>query len=129
MAATSRLTGVRALARAVRIASRPGGPSMGARLAAVPRMVLATVRGDYDGVSISRLLGLAVAAGYLVSPVDLLPEALLGVVGLADDAVVLGWLATQLVAETESFLTWERGRTSQGPGGGGPQTVPGHVVR
>ncbi len=128
MAASSRLSALRGLARAVRIASRPGGPSMGVRLAAVPRMVLATVRGDYDGVSITRLLGLAAAAGYLVSPVDLLPEVLLGVVGLADDAVVLGWLATQLVAETESFLIWERD-TTRGPGGRGPQTVPGDVVR
>ena len=28
--------------------------------------------------------------------------------GLADDAMVLSWLATRLVEETEQFLEWER---------------------
>ena len=69
------------------------------------------------------------AAGYLVSPLDLIPEAVLPVIGLADDALVLSWLATQLVEETEAFLAWEKGSMVAGrPAGadaGGSRTAPG----
>ena len=55
------------------------------------------------------------------------------VLGLADDAVVLSWIAAAVVNETESFLAWERmqpGRTrTTGRPGAARQTVDGHVVR
>jgi uncharacterized membrane protein YkvA (DUF1232 family) len=51
---------------------------------------------------------LAGAVLYVVSPVDFLPEAVLSVFGLVDDAFVLTWIAAAMVAETESFLAWER---------------------
>ncbi|MFQ6170465.1 YkvA family protein [Oryzobacter sp. R7] len=123
----NRLVAVGAVVKAVRTAMRPGGPSLGERATAVPRLVRAVVAGDYVGVSKGRLLLLLAAAGYVVSPVDLMPEGVLGVLGMADDAMVLGWLATQLVEETEAFLAWERGR-GQGPSASG-RTVPGDVVR
>ncbi len=137
MAATSRLSALRAFVTAVRIAVRPGSPSLPARVAALPRLVLATVRGQYRGTSFGRLALMAAAAGYVVSPVDVLPEALLGVVGLVDDAVILSWLVAALVTETESFLEWERrraggaaGRGADGAGSAvGAQTVPGDVLR
>lgn len=43
-----------------------------------------------------------------MSPVDLMPEAVLSIFGLADDAMIAGWLAASLVNDTEAFLTWER---------------------
>lgn len=154
MASKIGMAGVMGLAKAVRLAVRPGGPTLGERAGAVPRLVRATMRGEYHGITVGRLLMVAAAAGYLVSPVDLLPEALLGPLGLADDAMVLSWLATQLVQETEDFLTWEKDAgpaaapsgagtgtrtgteppTSSGsePGPAKPAsatTVPGHVVR
>jgi uncharacterized membrane protein YkvA (DUF1232 family) len=155
MSRNARIASVVAVARAVRMAVRPGGPSIGERAGAVPRMVRATLSGDYVGVSKGRLLLMLAAAGYLVSPLDLIPEAVLPIVGLADDALVLSWLATRLVEETEAFLEWEKGTMSAptgsggGAGGGasyargaGPsdasngaarpgaaQTVPGDVVR
>jgi len=62
------------------------------------------------------------------------------VLGLADDALVLSWLATRLVEETEAFLDWEqagmpptapragRGSGATGPGtpgsSSGPSTAP-----
>ena len=73
------------------------------------------------------------ATGILVndshwSMYNLLPEALLGAFGLADDAVVGSWLAAQLVTETEEFLAWERS-TGRGSGhGAGRDAVPGEVV-
>lgn len=106
------------LVMAVRAALTPGTPGIVERLSAVPRMVGATLRGEYAGVTRWRLLALFGALLYVVSPVDLVPEGLLTVVGLADDAVVIAWMAAALVTGTEDFLHWERGR----------QTVPSHVV-
>lgn len=121
----SKVATFKSLATAMRIATRPGGPSMVERAQAIPRLVRAVRSGEYTGTSAGRLLMIAGAAGYLVSPVDLLPEAVLGAFGLADDAVVGSWLAAQLVTETEDFLAWER---STGRGSGYGAAVPGEVV-
>jgi uncharacterized membrane protein YkvA (DUF1232 family) len=152
MSRNARLASVVAVARAVRLAARPGGPSIGERAGSVPRMVRATFSGQYTGVSKGRLLLMLGAAGYIVSPIDLIPEAVAPVLGLADDALVLSWLATRLVEETEAFLAWEQAGmppTSAGGGSGasgssgaaaapppsngsspaGSQTVPGDVIR
>lgn len=118
MSSFARLASVGAVVRAVRLAVRPGGPSLGERAGAVPRLVRATVRGEYHGTSAGRLALMLAAAGYVVSPVDLMPEGLLGVFGLADDAMVLSWLATRLVEETEQFLEWERAQAGMPPAGG-----------
>jgi uncharacterized membrane protein YkvA (DUF1232 family) len=119
MSRNARIASVVAVARAVRMAVRPGGPSIGERAGAVPRMVRATLSGDYVGVSKARLLMMLAAAGYLVSPLDFIPEAVLPIIGLADDALVLSWLATRLVEETEAFLEWEKGGVGSPPGSAG----------
>lgn len=75
MARARTLAYVGALGRAVRTATRPGGPSIGERAGALPRMVAAIRSGEYTGTSMVKL-GLVVAgAAYVVSPVDLLPRA------------------------------------------------------
>lgn len=79
-------------------------------LSAVPRMVTQTVQGDYDGLPLPKLVLMGAGLAYVVSPVDLLPEALLLAVGAADDVVLLGWIASAVVEETEKFLVWERSR-------------------
>lgn len=143
----SRVSTFREFVSALRLAMRPGGPSMPDRVRAVPRLVRASARGEYPSTSMSRLLLMAAVTGYIVSPVDLLPEGLLSIFGLADDAVLMAWLAAQLVAETEEFILWEYAQATAGTGpgaradgarrgrggsaGGGTasgQTVPGHVV-
>lgn len=96
-----------ALARALTAGAR-GGPSLAKRLAALPRMIAATARGEYDGGK--RLFLLAAATAYVVSPIDAVPEAFLLVVGLVDDAVMITWLAGAVLSETERFLEWERER-------------------
>lgn len=147
MAARQRVSMLRNLTSAIRIATRPGSPSLSVRAAALPRLVRATASGEYQGTSVLRLLALGGAAAYIVSPVDLVPEGLFGVFGLADDAMVAGWLAANLVTETEDFIAWEQaragaqdGRSPDGAGSARPEggtaatgsersTVPGHVVR
>jgi len=83
---------------------------VGARLTALPRLVWATFRGEYAGTSRARLVAIVGALLYVVSPVDLIPELVLPLIGLGDDAVVIGWIAVALINETESFLSWERDR-------------------
>ena len=106
--ATSRLGVVRTLVTALRIATRPGSAGLGERLAAVPRLVRATFTGEYAGASKGRLVLMFGAAAYLLSPLNFVPAAMLPLLGLADDAVVVSWIAATVVTETEAFLRWER---------------------
>lgn len=126
MALKSRLALVHSLGTAIRTATRPGSPSLGERAGAVPRMVRATLSGEYAGISKGRLALLAAAVGYIVSPVDLLPEGLLAVVGLADDAMVMSWVAATLVNETEAFLAWERSAPRAGTSYANPRYADGN---
>jgi uncharacterized membrane protein YkvA (DUF1232 family) len=52
----------------------------------------------------------------VVSPIDFIPEAALLVVGLADDAVMIAWLAGSVLSETARFLEWEKERAAVLPG-------------
>lgn len=130
------------LARAVHAAGS-GGPGLWARLRAIPRMVRAVRSGRYTGLSSTRLAMLLAGVGYVVSPIDIVPEGLLLAVGLVDDVLVIGWVVATLVRETEDFIAWEQAVPTHGsrwqwsreqgppPGQQGPppgQTVPSHVV-
>jgi uncharacterized membrane protein YkvA (DUF1232 family) len=128
--ATSRFGAFRTIATAVRTATRPGSPGIGERLMALPRLFRATFRGEYAGTTRGRLLMVLGAVAYVVSPIDLIPELALSVFGLADDAMVVSWIAATVVNETESFLAWER-KGSTGAAGGASaahETVSGHIV-
>jgi uncharacterized membrane protein YkvA (DUF1232 family) len=96
-----------AVAAALR-GARNGGPGLGERLHAIPRMVSATLRGRYRGMGVGRLVSLALGLVYVVSPIDLLPEIVLPLIGLGDDLVVLTFVVSGLLVETEQFLAWER---------------------
>lgn len=97
---------------------KPGTPGVGKRLAALPRMIKATLKREYDGGS--RLMMLAAAGVYIVSPIDAVPEALFLVFGLIDDLAVAGYFAGALMDELERFLEWEKLRDN---------VIPGHVIR
>lgn len=102
-------------------AFRPGTPGLGRRLAALPRMIMASIRGEYDGGR--RLLLMAGAAIYILSPIDLIPELAVLAVGLIDDVFVATWLAGALMSETERFLEWEKSR------GRGPSVIDAEVIQ
>jgi uncharacterized membrane protein YkvA (DUF1232 family) len=114
-----RFAAAAAVWRVLRNARRPDGPGLGERLAATPRLALATLTGRYGGMARGRLALFALAAAYVVSPVDLMPEAAFWVVGYADDVGVAAWLTGALLLETDRFLDWERTQT---------RVVPGEVV-
>ena len=81
---------------------------LGQRLAALPRLLRRALRGSYRGWDRTRALTVAVGALYVLSPVDLMPEALLGIFGRADDALVAAWLAGAVLSEVDAFLDFER---------------------
>ncbi len=90
---------------------RSGGAyGLAQRLCAVPRLVVGAARGAYRDWDRRRALGVVVGLLYVVSPVDLVPEAFLGIFGLADDALVAAWLAGAVLSEVDHFLDWEKGR-------------------
>jgi uncharacterized membrane protein YkvA (DUF1232 family) len=106
-----------ALWRTWRNRNRPGSPRLSERVVALPRLVAASVRGQYDGMSRARLGAYALAIAYVLAPIDLAPELLLAVLGLADDAILSVWLLGSFLDETERFLIWEgRGRVVPGSG-------------
>ena len=95
-------------------------------------MLSAIARGQYRGTTFGHVVMLGAAVFYIVSPLDFMPEALFGVLGLTDDAVVVTWLVAALVNDTEDFIQWERkGGRAEGFAGGrqdapaaGPQDAP-----
>jgi uncharacterized membrane protein YkvA (DUF1232 family) len=112
----TRTAAFRALLQALTVGARRG-PSLGRRLGALPRMIRATLRGEYDGGL--RLALMLAAVAYVVSPIDAMPELVMMLFGIADDAIVVTWLAGAVLAETERFLAWEARRA---------RVVPGTVV-
>jgi uncharacterized membrane protein YkvA (DUF1232 family) len=78
-------------------------------------MVAASLRRHerYDGRW--RLTAIAAALAYVVWPIELIPELLLGPLGLIDDAVVAAWLAGAVLSETGRFLGWEQLRATPEP--------------
>lgn len=46
---------------------------------------------------------------YVLSPIDLLPEIVIPVIGLADDFAVLALVIPKLIREVDKFLLWEAG--------------------
>ncbi|KRF39502.1 YkvA family protein [Terrabacter sp. Soil810] len=115
MRTASRIKMATTVASVVRASTRAGGPSIPERVQAVPRLVRATVEGTYAGTTLKRLGLVAGAVVYVASPVDLLPEAVLPVIGAADDAVVISWAVKAFFEETERFIAWEVGQGRHRP--------------
>lgn len=104
--------------RVYRDTQQAGAPSLGGRLRALPRMLGAARRGEYKGLSGTKLGLLAFAVVYIISPIDGIPE-FLPFIGVADDLGVLLWLLTTLISAAGDFVQWERGR---------PGMVDGEVI-
>ena len=110
MAAIRRMAAFKALAQALIGARRPGAPTVRERLGALPRMLRLGLTGRYPLLDRSRMVLVGLGILYVISPVDLIPEAILPLIGLGDDALVFAWLAGAVLAETDAFLAWEKSR-------------------
>ena len=70
------------------------------------RLIRAYVNGSYCQVSAKALLMIVTAVVYFVSPIDLIPDFILGL-GLIDDATVLAWTIKACAADLAAFMAWE----------------------
>ncbi|MGS7251679.1 DUF1232 domain-containing protein [Pseudomonas sp. SK] len=74
-------------------------------------LCLAWWRGEYRAISAKALVTIVAGLLYFVSPIDAIPDWLLGV-GLLDDIAVLGWVLKTVSDELARFKAW---RDSQAP--------------
>jgi uncharacterized membrane protein YkvA (DUF1232 family) len=115
-----------ALWRALTAAHR-GGPKLAERIGSLPRLAWASLRGEYDGSA--RLMMMGLATLYIVSPIDAVPEILLGPLGLLDDGIVVAWVVGTFLAETDRFIAWEqmygRGKARRAAARSAPGQRPG----
>ncbi len=115
LTAPRRIAAFRVLWRALFRRPGPGEPGLAQRVAVLPALLGDSVSGRYPDLGRGRLALFAAALLYLVSPVDLVPEAFLTVFGLGDDAVTAMWLGGALLAEADRYL----GRRREPPAGVG----------
>jgi uncharacterized membrane protein YkvA (DUF1232 family) len=70
------------------------------------RLVAAYGRGDYRDIPLDSLVMVTAGLLYVVSPIDLIPDAI-PVAGFADDAVAVGFVIRQVHHELTAFREWE----------------------
>ncbi|GAA1466417.1 DUF1232 domain-containing protein [Nocardiopsis exhalans] len=87
--------------------------SLWERARSIPRMLGAKLRGRYPELGGGKLFMMLVLVGYIVSPIDFIPELIFSVFGLIDDVAVAVWLTTMALGESERFVLWERERQAQ----------------
>jgi uncharacterized membrane protein YkvA (DUF1232 family) len=75
---------------------------------ALIRLVVAYARGNYRDIPADALITIVAGLLYVLSPIDLIPDALAGV-GLVDDVAVIGWVLKTVRSEVEAFREWELG--------------------
>lgn len=71
------------------------------------RMAGCYAKGEYREVPVQTITLIAIALTYFLTPIDLIPDAILGL-GLIDDAGVLAWTISQIKTDIEKFRNWEK---------------------
>ena len=108
--------GAAAVAGAVK-ASRGRHP-LGQRLAAVLPMIRDTFKGRWAGAPKGRVLGGLAGLAYVISPLDFLPEVLLGPFGLGDDLAIAAVSVAALLSSAEDWLDARDAAAAGMPGAG-----------
>ncbi|WP_144282511.1 YkvA family protein [Chryseobacterium echinoideorum] len=70
------------------------------------RMVNLWRKGFYPVKSMDMILPL-LGVLYVISPIDLVPDFIIPVVGVLDDLAVLSFTIPKLIKEVDKFLLWE----------------------
>ena len=89
-------------------------PGLGGTLANVPvliSLVKSYIKGEYKSFPISVLISTVAALTYFLSPVDLIPDVI-PVLGLTDDAGVLGIALKFIGDDIEAYKKWRSERYS-----------------
>lgn len=75
-------------------------------------LIKAYSKGEYKNVSKSTIMTVIGAILYFVSPLDLVPDFLVGI-GIIDDAAVIGYTLKKLGTEIEEFKKWKHSSFAQ----------------
>jgi len=121
MGVTARATTVAGAVRASR-----GRHPLGQRLAAVLPMMRDTFTGRWAGAPRFRVVGGLLGLIYVISPLDFMPEMLLGPFGLGDDLAMAAVAVAALLTSAEEWLDRNDAMADATPGV--PDVVPGVVL-
>ncbi|MBV4493437.1 YkvA family protein [Pseudomonas oryzicola] len=75
-------------------------------------LCLAWWRGEYRAISAKALVTIVAGLLYFVSPIDAIPDWLLGA-GFLDDIAVLGWVLKTVAEELARFKAWRDGQAPE----------------
>ena len=89
------------------------------------RMIKMWRKGEYPMRSIDIILPL-LGLLYVISPIDLLPEVAVPVIGVLDDLAVLSLAIPKLIKEVDKFLLWE---TEQKYNSGTTKVIDAEIVK
>lgn len=66
----------------------------------------AWIKGDYKEIPTKSIIMIIAGILYFVSPIDLIPDFIVGL-GLVDDAAVIGFVIKSISDDLESFKEWK----------------------
>ncbi len=75
-------------------------------LTACFRLIKAYANGTYQEIPWQSMVMMVASVIYFVMPVDLIPEAIIGI-GLLDDVALLGWTIRAFRSDIKNFIEWE----------------------
>lgn len=78
------------------------------------RLIRAYANGSYRQVTPQALLMIVASVIYFVSPIDLIPDFIIGL-GLIDDATILAWTIRACASDLASFIRWEASQADGKP--------------
>ena len=97
------------------------------RVGAVPRMLRDAFTGRWPGAPYGRILGGLAGVLYVISPLDLMPEILLGPFGLGDDIALAAVAVAALLSSAEDYLDAQESGSGTGMSDGF-DVIPGVVI-
>ncbi|MEH7084880.1 YkvA family protein [Neobacillus drentensis] len=104
------------LNKAIKIANEKKG-SLGEvweKLQLFFELVKAYSKGEYKNVSPSTILTVIGTLLYFVSPLDLVPDFIIGL-GILDDAALIGFTVKKISTELDAFSKWKRAFSDENP--------------
>lgn len=80
------------------------------RIRLIPAMLADSFAGRFPMLSRTRLAVLLLGVLYIVSPIDVVPESALMLLGLTDDVLVAGWLAATTLDAAGDYAMWRKAK-------------------
>ena len=78
-------------------------------VSALFRMLSAYAKGEYSAIPWGSICLVIGSLLYFLAPIDLIPD-FIPILGLSDDAALLGWTISQIKADLDRFREWEANR-------------------